>query len=173
VLNESAPEARRREELLARLEVHFGADEKRIDHAREVLKAAEELMGAIRAEPRIVVPAAILHDVGIKAAEEKFGSAAGPLQEKEGPPIARAILEALEVPADEIEAICAIIAHHHSPGIIETREFAAVYDADCVVNLAEAAAKLPKKELSRMIDETLLTEPGRKLAKRTYIAGGG
>jgi hypothetical protein len=158
--------------LLERMEAHFGADAKRIDHARRVLQAAEEIMAGFPAEPRIVVPAAILHDVGIKAAEEKYGSAEGHLQEKEGPPIARAILEALKTPADDIETICAIVAHHHSPGIIESREFAVVFDADCVVNLAETAGELEKAELGRRIDETLLTEPGKRLAKRTYGVGG-
>ena len=118
-----------REKLLERLEAHFGADERRIDHARRVLQAAEELMAAIPAEPRIVVPAA------------------------------------------DIEAICAIIAHHHSPGIIETRDFAAVYDADCIVNLAETAGKVPKEQLARTIDDMLLTEAGRKLAMRRYRGG--
>jgi len=38
-----------------------------------------------------VIPASILHDVGIKAAEEKHGSSAGHFQELEGPEIARKI----------------------------------------------------------------------------------
>ena len=41
----------------------------------------------------ILEAAAYTHDIGIKPALEKFGSAAGPLQEQEGPACARKMLE--------------------------------------------------------------------------------
>ena len=51
----------------------------------------------------MVRAAAILHDIGIHEAERKHGSSSGRLQELEGPPIARAILEASNVDlADEL-----------------------------------------------------------------------
>ena len=39
--------------------------------------------------------AAILHDIGIKVCEKKYNSTEGKLQEKEGPAVAREILENL------------------------------------------------------------------------------
>jgi HD superfamily phosphodiesterase len=81
-----------REGLLLSLEEFFGADRERIRHAREVLRITEKLLAGVPGNPAIAIPAAILHDVGIKPAEEKYVSAAGHLQEKEGPPVARAIL---------------------------------------------------------------------------------
>jgi hypothetical protein len=155
-----------RERLLQSLDAHFGADAKRIAHAREVLRVAEELLRVVPADPRIVIPAAILHDVGIKPAEEKYGSAAGPLQEKEGPPVARAILRELGVPHAEAEEICAIVGRHHSPGPIETLNFGVLFDADCVVNFADAAARTTPEELGRAIEATVLTDAGRRLARQ-------
>jgi uncharacterized protein len=40
--------------------------------------------------------AAILHDIGIKVCEKKYNSTEGKLQEKEGPTVAREILENLD-----------------------------------------------------------------------------
>ena len=70
--------------LLKELEEYFGPDTKRINHAKKVLGFAEELLQQEKADWHIVVPASILHDVGIKAAEKKYGSSAGHHQEREG-----------------------------------------------------------------------------------------
>ena len=157
--------------LMASVEAHFGTDEKRIEHARAVLRLAEALAPALGAELRIVVPAAILHDVGIKPAMEKYGSAAGPLQEREGPPVARPLLEELGFSSADIEEICAIIGSHHTPDAAGTAAFKAVYDADRIVNMREMADAAAPASLKREIDRTLLTEAGRALAARTYLGG--
>ena len=67
----------------------FGRDQRRIDHALAVLDYAEKILARKRADPLVVKAAAVLHDIGIHKAEAKHGSAAGRLQEIEGPPIAR------------------------------------------------------------------------------------
>jgi len=105
-----------KEKLLGQLKEYFGSDTKRINHARRVLDYAEDILRKEGGSWNIVVPAAILHDVGIKIAEQKYGSNAGHLQEKEGPPVAKKILLKLGFKKDEIEEICQIIGHHHSPG---------------------------------------------------------
>jgi HD superfamily phosphodiesterase len=157
-----------REGLLLSLEEFFGPDRERIRHAREVLRITERLLAEVPGNPAIAIPAAILHDVGIKPAEEKYGSAAGHLQEKEGPAAARTILAGHHFSPAAIEEICAIVAHHHSPGHILSESFKAVYDADCIVNLAEVAPALNAEELDRRIEETFLTSAGKALARHLY-----
>ena len=71
----------------------------------------------------ITEAAAIVHDIGIREAERKFGSSAGDLQEREGPPVAREILSSLGYPEPFIGEVCDIIASHHSPGEIDTDNF--------------------------------------------------
>jgi HD superfamily phosphodiesterase len=157
-----------REGLLLSLEKHFGGDIERIRHAREVLRFTEKLLPSLAADPAIAIPAAILHDVGVKPAEEKYGSAAGHLQEQEGPPVARAILAGHGFSPDAIEEICAIVAHHHSPGHVTTSSFKAVYDADCIVNLGDVASAMSAEELDRRITETFLTPAAKELARHLY-----
>jgi len=107
-------------ELLANIEAamraYFGSDQRRIDHALRVTGFAEELLKSEKGDRLVVIAAALLHDIGIREAERKFGSSAGNLQEQEGPPVAREILTGLGLAEAVIDEVCAIIASHHSHG---------------------------------------------------------
>lgn len=127
--------------LLNEMEIYFGKDKRRIEHARKVLGHAEELLKKGKgngANECVVTAAAVLHDIGIHACEKKYGLTTGHLQEKEGPPIARRIMEKLNFEEKIIEEVCAIIASHHSPGEVDTSNFRILYEADRLVNLEEA-----------------------------------
>jgi HD superfamily phosphohydrolase YqeK len=67
----------------------FGRDKKRIAHALKVYAYAEtiaELENCGAEIKEAAVFAAILHDTGIRIAEEKYGSCTMEQQEEEGPP---------------------------------------------------------------------------------------
>ncbi len=158
-----------KQKLIEEMEAYFGSDTKRITHAKNVMHFAEEILKQEQADWHIVIPASILHDIGIKAAEKKYGSSAGLYQEKEGPVIARKILAKLSFKKEDIEEICGIIAHHHSPGVIHTLNFKALYDADWMVNLKDEADTKDKNKLEKTIDKIFLTETGKKIAQKIYL----
>lgn len=158
-----------KDKLIRELEDYFGNDTKRIGHAKKVMHFAEEILRQEKADWHIVIPASILHDVGIKAAEEKYGSNAGCYQEKEGPEIARKILLKLGLKKEDIEEICTIIACHHSPGKVDTRNFKVLYDADMLVNLKDEAGTQDKPKLEALIAKVFLTATGKNLAQREYL----
>ena len=158
-----------RRRLLEELERHFGGDTRRIEHAKRVLGFAEQLLQEEKADWHIVIPASILHDVGIKAAEEKYGSAAGHHQEEEGPPIARKILLGLGMKLEDIDEICEIIGHHHSPGEMDTDNFRVLYDADWLVNLGDEVGVGDKGKLKESIEKVFLTRAGKELAGKVYL----
>ncbi len=163
-----------RQRLLEALEEQFGSDRAPVARAREVLAAAEELLAIEPADWHIVLPAALLHDVGLKAAEEKHGSAEPHWQELEGPPLARAILLKLGFQLNDIDEICDIVGHHHSPeapGRRDNPNFRLVYDADCLVNLRQLAQGKSREETAGLIRELFLTEAGRRLAAQRYLSG--
>ena len=81
-----------KEHLIVAMKNIFSDDKKRISHALSVLEYAEYLHGIEGGDPNVVVAAAVLHDIGIREAERKYGSSAGIYQEIEGPPIARGIM---------------------------------------------------------------------------------
>jgi HD superfamily phosphohydrolase YqeK len=157
------------EKLIKELEDHFGNDAKRINHAKKVLRFAQELLKQEKADWEIVVAASILHDVGIKPAEERFGSSAGNLQEALGPQIARQLLSKLGVEKEKIEEICQIIAHHHSPGKINTLNFKVLYDADWLVNLKDEVDIEDKHKVKGIIEKVFLTKTGEAIARQLYL----
>ncbi len=159
-----------KEKLLEDISLLFGEDKKRIDHAKKVTEYVQELLEKEEGDYHILMPTGILHDIGIKVAQEKYGSAAGDLQEKEGPGVARKLLLRLGMSLEFIDEICEIIAHHHTPGIINTNNFKILYDADCLVNLQEEGDTEDKEKLRKTIDKTFLTPAGKEFAEKIFLS---
>lgn len=162
-----------KETLLQAMEAYFQADTRRINHARRVTEYAEELLSREGGDYLVVIGAAVLHDIGIHQAEKKYGSTAGKYQEKEGPPIASRILTESGFQPEQIEEICEIIAHHHSPGKINTHNFGILYDADWLVNLRDEYNIQDRKKLNDIIERVFLTTSGKALAREIYLPAAG
>lgn len=121
---------------------YFGNDFRRITHALEVLKYAEKIMENIpNCDNDIVIASALLHDVGIKPSEEKFGHNSGKTQEEYGPPVAEALLKSIGFPNEKTIKVCEIIGNHHSPSRYDYPELKVLKEADRVVNKLEGGWK--------------------------------
>lgn len=151
------------------MEAYFGEDARRIGHALQVTAYAEELLDYIDADPTITLTAAYLHDIGIPAAERKFGSCAGHYQEQEGPPVARALLSELGADESLIETVCAMVASHHTPEGIDSPEFRILWDADALVNLAEIVPGKTPEQIRAILDKSMVTEPGYRRALSLFL----
>jgi HD superfamily phosphodiesterase len=115
---------------------YFGNDFKRITHALEVLKYAEKIMESTPGyDADIVIAAALLHDVGIKPSEEKFGYNNGKTQEEYGPPVAETLLKSIDYPLAKTVKVCEIIGNHHSPSRYDYVELKILKEADRIVNM--------------------------------------
>ncbi|MCX5858726.1 MAG: HD domain-containing protein [Proteobacteria bacterium] len=150
--------------LIEAVKKEFGCDQKRITHALLVLEKAQKILRREGGNPRVVLTAALLHDIGIKEAERKHGSAAGKYQEIEGPPIAERIMRELSLDAETIEHVSRIVGSHHSAKDIDTLEFRILWDADWLVNLHEEFPDTGREELKKKIAKIFNTETGRKMA---------
>ena len=150
---------------------YFKQDFKRIGHATRVARYAEQIGKKEQGEMAIILPAAYLHDIGIKEAERKYQSTAARYQEEEGPPIAKEILEKLEANDELIKEVCDIIGHHHHPREEETVDFKCLYDADLITNLEEKQKDAPHDpdKLTTIIKKSFLTDAGRDLAEETLL----
>lgn len=167
-MTESKP-SDRRGELVAAMQEIFGADRRRVRHAITVLGHAEAVHAREGGDEDTVIAAAILHDVGIPAAEAKHGSSAGRHQEVEGPPIAREILRRLGFDEARTDHVCRIIANHHTGKGIDTTEFRILWDADWLVNLPDVYPDATREELARHIERLFRTATGRRLAEEMYL----
>jgi HD superfamily phosphodiesterase len=148
---------------------YLGGDERRIAHARRVTAYAEELNLTEKGDYDVIIAAGLLHDIGIHEAERKYYSNAGKYQEIEGPPIAGTILKQVGMPGEQIEEICQIIAHHHTPGKIDTINFKILYDADWLVNLGDEFDTGDKAKLAGLIEKVFLTQSGKNVARKIYL----
>lgn len=162
------PAPERRRQALEAMQGVFGADARRVRHALTVLGFAETLLAQEPGCREVVVLAAILHDIGIHAAETKHGSTIGVYQEIEGPPIARAILETLGVDEATTDHVCRIIANHHSARDIDTPEFRIVWDADWLVNLPDEFPDVSPSRRETLIGRLFKTAAGKALALSLY-----
>jgi len=119
---------------------YYSGDPKRIQHFLKVYSFAALIgdeEGLDEDTYFILTTAAVVHDIGIKACEEKYGRCCGPLQELEGPPIAEEMLRRLGYEERVIERVKFLIAHHHTYKNIEGADYRILVEADFLVNLFE------------------------------------
>jgi hypothetical protein len=155
--------------LAAAMMGQFGDDTKRIDHALSVLSHADEIRIAEGGDVLVVAAAALLHDIGIQEAERIYGSTAPRYQEELGPPIARRIMEDLEMDGATVDHVTRIVGSHHSAGVIDTIEFRIIWDADLLVNLADEGPARRPDQWEETIEKVFRTGAGRKIARRIFI----
>ena len=137
----------------------------------KVVRYAERIVKKEKGDPAVVLAAAYLHDIGIKEAERQYNSADSLNQEKEGPPIAREILEKLGANEELINEVCDIVGHHHSPGEDETANFKAVYDADIIANIEDNRKEgdIGAEKIEGIIEKSFLTNTGRTVARDVLL----
>ena len=150
---------------------YLKSDFKRIGHATRVARYAERIGKNERGNLAVILSAAYLHDIGIPEAERKHGSSAPEYQEKEGPPIARSILNKLKANEDLVDEVCDIVGYHHHPGLDESLNFKVVFDADLIANLEDKIKERPMetKRLTEIIEKNFLTAGGKKEATQVLL----
>ena len=93
---------------------YYSGDARRIQHFLKV-HAFAKLIGEtekLDGEALLTLEAAaVVHDIGIKPAEEKYGSSSGKLQEKEGPAPARSMLRSNGFRENTVERVCFLVGH--------------------------------------------------------------
>lgn len=127
-------------QLIDRMTEFYAADPRRTAHFLKVYayaKTIAELEGASAHTRLVTEAAAVVHDIGIKPSEQKYGSSAGHYQELEGPPLAREMLCALGFAGDVVERVCHLVGHHHTYDAIDGDDYRFLVEADLLVNIAE------------------------------------
>ncbi len=129
------------QELALAMIAYDNGDPKRVQHTTKV-HAYASLIGiqeGLDADTQFVLEsAALVHDIGIRASEKKFGHQNGKLQEQEGPAVARGLLSRLGGWSDaQIDRICWLVAHHHTYHASDALDYQILIEADFLVNLYE------------------------------------
>jgi len=129
------------QELALAMISYDNGDPRRVQHTTKV-HAYAALIGTaegLDAETQFVLEsAALVHDIGIRASEQKFGYQNGKLQEQEGPAVARRLLQELGGYTEaQIARICWLVAHHHTYHVCDDLDYQILIEADFLVNLYE------------------------------------
>ena len=110
----------------------------------------------------VLEAAALVHDIAIPLCNQKYGRHPGPLQEKEGPPLARRLLSEVggfdEV---EISRVCALVGEHHTVDPIDGIDHQILLEADFIVNSFENGHD--RATLEHTYSRVFATESGREI----------
>lgn len=153
---------------LAMIDLYRG-DAKRIQHFCKVHSYAKLIAETEKVDEKclfILEAAALTHDIGIHVCEEKYGDCNGKLQEKEGPEIAKKLLEELGFAEDVSERVQYLIAHHHTYDNIDGMDYQILVEADFLVNIMED--NLSKEAALNAYKRIFKTACGKKICRKMF-----
>lgn len=156
--------------LIEKMMEYYAGDPKRVQHFLKVYEFAK-LIGESESLDteimHILRTAAIVHDIGIKISEEKYGSSNGKYQEKEGPAVAEPMLLALGYDEAVIDRVLFLIAHHHTYNEIEGLDYQILVEADFLVNLFEDGSS---REAAQKVQKNIFkTNTGMKYLSDLFL----
>ena len=157
------------EKLFLEMIAYYSGDPKRIQHFTKVHSYAKLIGEREQLSPEelyILEAAAYTHDIGIKPAEEKYGSSEGKLQEQEGPIVAQRMLSDVGIENYLIDRICYLIGHHHTYDNIEGLDYQILVEADFLVNLYED--DINRHGIEQAYQQIFRTQTGKEIFNQMY-----
>lgn len=144
-------------------------DARRIQHLLKVHRFAALIARGELVDPatRFVIEcAALVHDIGIHAAEEKYGCADGRYQEMEGPALAQELLTEIGLETETVARVAWLVGHHHTYSPVESIDHQILLEADMLVNLYEDGAG--EAVIAHVAENLFRTATGKKLLTLLY-----
>ncbi len=157
-------------QLFMKMITYYAHDPARIQHFLKVHAFAKIIGEAERLDAHtqfILETAAIVHDIGIKPAEEAYGRCDGPLQEKLGPDAACNMLAELGYAQDVIERVAYLVGRHHTYSHIDGMDYQILVEADFLVNLYEDAQS--PQAIRQAYEKIFRTDAGKKICADMYL----
>ena len=114
----------------------------------------------------ILEAAAYVHDIGIRAAEEKCGKSNGKLQEQEGPALAEELLAKVGFSQKIIDRVSYLVGHHHTYSDIQGLDYQILVEADFLVNLYEDESNISM--IQSVYEKIFRTETGKEICRKMY-----
>ncbi len=157
--------------LIIKMTEFFCGDPKRIQHFIKVYTFSRVIGRAEVLDVKTMYcldTTAVVHDIGIKPAEEKYGkgNCDGRLQQELGPDPARKLLTELDFDKDVIDRVCFLIAHHHTYTGVEGLDWQILLEADFLVNAFED--NLSKDSIRSFRDKVFKTETGTRMLNEMF-----
>ncbi|MBQ8505921.1 MAG: HD domain-containing protein [Clostridia bacterium] len=129
-------------------------------------KAIGELEGLDVRTQEILEVAAVVHDIGIPRAIEKYGNDAGPYQEELGPAEAKKLLGELGYDEELVDRVCALVGRHHTYTNVDGMDCRILLEADYLVNASHN--KHAPEAISAAKGAFFRTETGMRFLKENF-----
>lgn len=157
--------------LIQKMIEYYRNDPKRIQHFIKVHSFANiigRLEGLDDRTQFILETATIVHDIGIKPSEIKYGNCTGKNQEKEGVEPAANMLSELGYDDDITERVCFLVAHHHTYSGIDGIDWQILIEADFIVNSFED--NLTHDALISVYNKIFKTKSGKNIFREMFLS---
>lgn len=162
-----------RAEMIAKLmnmmTEYFNGDSKRIQHFTKVYAYAKNIgvLENIDSDTAFILEtAAIVHDIGIKKGEEKYGRCDGKIQEELGPYEAEKILKKCGYSKEVIRRVKYLVGHHHTYSGIDGIDYQILVEADFIVNMYEDNADI--ESVKSVLGKIFKTKAGTDMYRQIF-----
>lgn len=124
------------------------------------------LEGLEPGQQNILEIAAVVHDIACPFCREKYGSAAGNLQERESGALLRPFLEEFALAPSIQERVIALVCRHHTYTNVDGMDIQILLEADYLVNAGEG--RQSTEAIRRFRDTVFRTGSGIRLLNSIY-----
>lgn len=158
------------EKIIAKMIRFYQGEKPRVAHFLKVYAYARTiglLEGLDSRTQETLEIAAIVHDIACPHCREKYGSAAGNLQERESEALLRPFLAEFDLDAPMLERIVALVCRHHTYTDVDGLDCQILLEADYLVNADEGNASAQAIQSFR--DSVFKTEAGIELLNSIYL----
>lgn len=159
----------RMNELYKKMVAFYRGEPKQIQHFVKVHSFARLIGQEEHLDEKtfyILEAAALVHDIGIRPAMEKYGKCNGKLQEEEGPAYAEKMMKELGFAKDVIERVSYLVGHHHTYTDIDGLDYQILVEADFLVNYFED--ELDEENIRQSVRKIFKTETGKHIAGEMF-----
>jgi predicted metal-dependent HD superfamily phosphohydrolase len=157
-------------EITSKMIEHESGKPEKAGHFLKVLGFAQtigRLENTSEEELFILEIAALVHDIGINPALEKYGSSAGKYQEAEGPAVAEELLESFDIPDKIKNRVFFLVGHHHTYTGIDGIDWQILLEADFLVNMLEE--NMSREAIKSAYDKVFKTAAGKRFCEKLYL----
>lgn len=113
--------------------------------------------------------AAIVHDIACPLCREKYGSAAGNLQERESEALLRPFLAEFDLPKEQLERVIRLVSRHHTYESVDGLDCQILLEADYLVNADEG--DISAQAIAAFKEKVFRTASGTRLLESIYLNG--
>lgn len=156
-------------QLIMKMTEYYAGRPGQIQHFMKVYAYARligEMEYLSKEEQDILEVAAIVHDIGIKVSEDKYGDCIGRHQEEEGPAVAEKMLMELGYSESVIRRVSYLVGHHHTYHNIDGADYQILVEADFLVNLFEHGES--EEAVKAALERIFKTDAGKALCREMF-----